>query len=35
MKKVSSDQIDFKSPIPVATFAKFIGQVIHLGTTSL
>lgn len=32
---VSSDRIDFKKPIPAGTFAEFIANVVHVGTTSL
>lgn len=32
---VSSDQIDFKQPIPAGTLVELIGQVTHVGNTSL
>lgn len=35
MVTVSSDKIDFKKPIPHGTIVELIGQVVHIGTTSL
>lgn len=35
MVTVSSDQIDFKKPIPAGTIIELIGKVIHVGNTSL
>ncbi|RFS19733.1 acyl-CoA thioesterase [Chitinophaga silvatica] len=32
---VSSDRIDFKMPIPHGTIVELVGEVIHVGTTSL
>lgn len=32
---VSSDQIDFKKPIPAGTLVELIGEVTHVGNTSL
>ncbi len=35
MVTVSSDKIDFKKAIPAGTIVELIGQVSHLGNTSL
>ena|SRR5687767_4717088 len=32
---VSSDKIDFKCPIPAGTIIELVGQVFHVGNTSL
>jgi acyl-CoA hydrolase len=32
---VSSDKIDFKCPIPAGTIIELVGQVYHVGNTSL
>lgn len=32
---ISNDKIDYKKPIPAGTIIEIIGEVIHLGTTSL
>ena len=32
---VSSDKIDFKKPIPAATFAELRGEVVHVGNSSI
>ncbi len=35
MVTVSSDQIDFKKPIPAGTIVELVGKVIRVGKTSL
>lgn len=35
MVTVSSDRIDFTKPIPAGTIVELVGNVVHLGTTSL
>ena len=35
MVTVSSDKIDFKKPIPAGTIVELIGNVTHVGNTSL
>ena len=35
MVTVSSDQIDFKKPIPAGTIVELIGKVTYIGNTSL
>ena len=35
MVTVSSDQVDFKQPIPAGSFIELIGKVVSVGTTSL
>ncbi len=35
MVTVSSDQIDFKKPIPAGTIVELVGKVIKVGRTSL
>jgi len=35
MVTVSSDRIDFKKAIPAGTIVELIGQVVHVGNTSL
>ena len=35
MVTVSSDKIDFKMPIPHGTIIELIGEVVHIGNTSL
>src|SRR5688500_133729 len=35
MVTVSSDKIDFNKPIPAGTIIELIGNVIHVGNTSL
>lgn len=35
MVTVSSGKIDFKKPIPAGTIVELVGQVTHVGTTSL
>ncbi|MDN3595503.1 acyl-CoA thioesterase [Zunongwangia endophytica] len=35
MVTVSSDRIDFQKPIPAGTFVELIGQVAHVGNSSL
>ncbi|WP_129717067.1 acyl-CoA thioesterase [Pedobacter sp. SYP-B3415] len=35
MVTVSSDRIDFKKPIPAGTIVELIGEVRHVGNTSL
>ncbi|PST85051.1 acyl-CoA thioesterase [Pedobacter yulinensis] len=35
MVTVSSDRIDFKQPIPAGTIVELIGEVRHVGNTSL
>jgi acyl-CoA hydrolase len=32
---VSSDKIDFKKPIPGGTIVELIGQIVHVGNTSV
>ena len=32
---VSSDRIDFKTPIPAGTFVELIGRVVRVGNTSI
>lgn len=35
MVTVSSDKIDFKKPIPAGTIVELVGEVTHVGNTSL
>lgn len=35
MVTVSSDRIDFTKPIPAGTIVELIGEVVHVGNTSL
>lgn len=35
MVTVSSDRIDFKEPIPAGTIIELMGEVVHVGKTSL
>jgi len=35
MVTVSSDRIDFKIPIPHGTIIELVGEVVHVGNTSL
>ena len=35
MVTVSSDKVDFKSPIPAGTIVELVGRVSYLGNTSL
>ena len=35
MVTVSSDKIDFNRPIPAGTIIELIGNVVHIGNTSL
>lgn len=35
MVTVSSDKIDFKKPIPHGTIIELVGEVVHVGNTSL
>lgn len=35
MVTVSSDRIDFSHPIPAGTIVELVGQVVHVGRTSL
>ena len=35
MVTVSSDRVDFSSPIPSGTIAEFVAQVVKVGNTSL
>jgi acyl-CoA hydrolase len=35
MVTVSSDRIDFTKPIPAGTIIELIGEVVHIGNTSL
>ena len=35
MVTVSSDRIDFKRPIPAGTFIELVGNIAHIGNTSL
>ncbi|MGG7034707.1 MAG: acyl-CoA thioesterase [Flavobacterium sp.] len=35
MVTVSSDKIDFKKPIPAGTIVELVGNVSHIGNTSL
>ncbi len=32
---VSSDRIDFKKPIPAGTIIELVGNIVHVGNTSL
>lgn len=35
MVTVASDKIDFKKPIPHGTIIELVGEVVHIGNTSL